>query len=57
AWSEKNPVCILHEFNDFSTKIYPFNNETYNQFNDIRKYWNFAAAFNKGIRNSSLQII
>ena len=39
AWSEKESACILCEFNDFCLKKYPFDNNTYKQFNaDIWRY-------------------
>ncbi|CAG8700209.1 9536_t:CDS:1, partial [Ambispora gerdemannii] len=44
AWSGKEPTCILREFNDFSMSVYPFDDNTYNQFGDIWRYWNYAGA-------------
>ncbi|CAG8515122.1 3158_t:CDS:2 [Scutellospora calospora] len=44
TWSGKEPNCILSKFNDFYIKIYPFDDNTYNQFGDIVRYWNFAGA-------------
>jgi len=44
VWSGKEPTCILREFSDFSMKIYPFDDNTYNQFGDIWRYWNYAGA-------------
>ncbi|CAB4424904.1 unnamed protein product [Rhizophagus irregularis] len=44
AWSEKEPKCILSEFNDFRLAQYPFDLDTYRQFNnDIWRYWCFAS--------------
>jgi len=43
AWSEKESACILCEFNDFCLKKYPFDNNTYKQFNgNIWRYWYYA---------------
>ena len=43
AWSEKESTCILREFDDFRLDNYPFDNDTYRQFNgDIWRYWCFA---------------
>ncbi|EXX56151.1 hypothetical protein RirG_218840 [Rhizophagus irregularis DAOM 197198w] len=40
AWSEKEPKCILREFDDFRLAKYPFDLESYRQFdNDIWCYW------------------
>ncbi|EXX62405.1 hypothetical protein RirG_162080 [Rhizophagus irregularis DAOM 197198w] len=40
AWSEKKPKCILREFDDFWLAKYPFDLESYRQFdNDIWHYW------------------
>ena len=33
AWSEKKSACILCEFDDIRLKKYPFDNNTYKQFN------------------------
>ena len=44
TWSGKKPTCILREFSDFSKSIYPFDDNTYNQFDDIWKYWNYVEA-------------
>lgn len=43
AWFGKDPICILDEFYSFSKKVYPFDDETCKQFNDIVRYWEFAA--------------
>ena len=37
AWSGKESTCILREFNDFSMRVYPFDDNTYSQFDDIWK--------------------
>ncbi|PKB97549.1 hypothetical protein RhiirA5_461256 [Rhizophagus irregularis] len=40
AWSGKEPKCILREFDDFWLAKYPFDLESYRQFdNDIWRYW------------------
>ncbi|PKY60755.1 hypothetical protein RhiirA4_484830 [Rhizophagus irregularis] len=40
AWSGKEPKCILCEFDDFWLVKYPFDLESYRQFdNDIWRYW------------------
>ena len=45
VWSEKKSACILREFDDFCLEKYPFDNNTYKQFNgDIWRYWCFAEA-------------
>jgi hypothetical protein len=44
AWSGKEPKCILREFDDFRIEKYPFDMNTYNQFdNDIWRYWNYVS--------------
>jgi len=43
AWFGKESTCILHEFDDFRLEKYPFDDNTYKQFNDIWRYWCFAA--------------
>ena len=46
AWSEKEPKCILNEFNNFRLAQYPFDLNTYRQFNnDIWSYWCFVGVF------------
>ncbi|PKY61299.1 hypothetical protein RhiirA4_449822 [Rhizophagus irregularis] len=43
AWSGKESTCILREFDDFRLEKYPFDNNTYKQFNgDIWRYWCYA---------------
>ncbi|CAG8766154.1 22547_t:CDS:2, partial [Cetraspora pellucida] len=42
AWSGEEPTCILHEFNDFSIGAYPFDDNTYDHFGDIWKYWSYV---------------
>lgn len=43
AWSGKESTCILREFDDFRLGKYPFDNDTYRQFDsDIWRYWCFA---------------
>jgi len=43
-WSEKEPKCILHEFDDFQLAKYPFNLDSYKQFNsDIWHYWCYVS--------------
>ncbi|CAB4419430.1 unnamed protein product [Rhizophagus irregularis] len=43
AWSGKESTCILREFDDFRLGKYPFDDDTYKQFNnDIWRYWCFA---------------
>lgn len=40
AWSGKEPKCIIREFDDFRLSKYPFDIDTYKQFNDdIWRYW------------------
>ncbi|GBC44373.2 ribonuclease H-like domain-containing protein [Rhizophagus irregularis DAOM 181602=DAOM 197198] len=42
-WSGKESTCILREFDDFCLEKYPFDNNTYKQFNsDIWRYWCYA---------------
>jgi len=44
AWSGKKPKCILNEFNNFRLAQYPFDLNTYRQFNnDIWRYWCFVS--------------
>jgi len=44
AWSGKEPKCILSEFNDFRLAKYPFDLNSYRQFNnDIWSYWCFTS--------------
>ena len=38
AWSEKEPKCILRKFDDFQLAKYPFDLDSYKQFNDILRY-------------------
>ena len=46
AWFSKESICILREFDDFRLGKYPFDYNTYKQFNgDIWRYWCFAEAF------------
>jgi hypothetical protein len=43
AWFKKESTCILREFDDFRLGKYPFDYNTYKQFdNDIYRYWCFA---------------
>ncbi|RIA89638.1 ribonuclease H-like domain-containing protein [Glomus cerebriforme] len=37
VWSDKEPKCIIREFDDFHLNKYPFDIETYKQFN--WRYW------------------
>jgi len=42
AWFGKDSICILREFDDFRLSNYPFDYNTYKQFNgDIWRYWCF----------------
>ncbi|PKK55869.1 hypothetical protein RhiirC2_801296, partial [Rhizophagus irregularis] len=44
AWSGKEPKCILREFDDFRLAKYPFDLESYRQFNDdIWRYWCYVS--------------
>ncbi|CAG8602018.1 8645_t:CDS:2, partial [Scutellospora calospora] len=40
--SGEEPTCILREFNDFSIRAYPFDDNTYDYFGDIWKYWSYV---------------
>ncbi|CAG8678708.1 8393_t:CDS:2, partial [Acaulospora morrowiae] len=43
AWSGKEPTCILCEFDDFRLEKYPFDYDTYKQFNgDVWRYWGYV---------------
>ena len=43
AWFKKESICILRELDNFRLEKYPFDNNTYKQFNgDIWKYWCFV---------------
>lgn len=42
AWFKKKSTSILRELDDFRLEKYPFDNNTYKQFNgDVWKYWCF----------------
>ncbi|PKK60735.1 hypothetical protein RhiirC2_818033 [Rhizophagus irregularis] len=44
AWSGKEPTRIIREFDDFRLAKYPFDLETYKQFdNDIWRYWCYVS--------------
>ncbi|CAB4374853.1 unnamed protein product [Rhizophagus irregularis] len=44
AWSGKESKCILREFDDFWLAKYPFDLESYRQFNDdIWRYWCYVS--------------
>jgi hypothetical protein len=44
AWSGKEPKCILREFDDFRLAKFPFDLESYRQFNhDIWRYWCYVS--------------
>ncbi|GES85706.1 ribonuclease H-like domain-containing protein [Rhizophagus clarus] len=44
AWFGKEPKCILREFDDFWLAKFPFNLESYRQFNnDIWHYWCYVS--------------
>ncbi|CAG8855470.1 26404_t:CDS:1, partial [Gigaspora margarita] len=43
-WTGKNSTCILREFHNFSMKISPFDDSSYDHFNDIWNYWSFVGA-------------
>src|SRR6266542_5452174 len=44
AWSEKEPKCILREFDDFRLAKYPFDLNSYRQFNNnIWRYWCYVS--------------
>ncbi|PKY32840.1 hypothetical protein RhiirB3_493158 [Rhizophagus irregularis] len=44
VWSGKEPKCILREFDDFRLAKYPFDLESYKQFdNDIFRYWCYVS--------------
>jgi hypothetical protein len=43
VWLGKEPTCILRKFSDFSMSVYPFDENTYDQFGDIWRYWRYAA--------------
>ena len=43
SWFKKESTCILREFDDFRLEKYPFDYNTYKQFNgDVWRYWCFA---------------
>ena len=43
-WSGKEPTCILREFDDFRLEKYPFDHDTYRQFNsDVWRYWGYVS--------------
>jgi len=43
AWFKKKPTRLLLEFEDFRLKVEPFNDETYNQFNNnVFKFWRYV---------------
>ena len=44
VWFKKEPKCILREFDDFRLTKYPFDIDTYNQFNgDVWRYWCYVS--------------
>jgi hypothetical protein len=44
VWFKKEPKCILREFDDFRLSKFPFNYDTYEQFNgDIWCYWCYVS--------------
>lgn len=46
SWFGKPPRSILRELQNYKNKDYPFNEETFNQFNgDVLRYWNFCKGF------------
>ena len=48
AWSGNEPKCIIREFDDFRLAKYPFDLETYRQFNnDIWRYWCYISVSTK----------
>lgn len=43
VWMGKQPKCILKELDNYRLEIYPFNSDTWDQFDgDIYRYWCFA---------------
>ena len=43
AWTNSKSKSILREYDNFRTKIYPFDDQTTNQFeDDVLKYWGFV---------------
>lgn len=48
AWSGKEPKRIIREFDDFRLAKYPFDLETYRQFdNDVWRYWCYVSVSTK----------
>ena len=46
SWFGKESTCILREFDNFRLGKYPFDYNTYKQFNgDVWQYWCFAETF------------
>jgi|SRR4051794_29608549 hypothetical protein len=44
VWSGKEPKCILREFDDFRLGKYPFDIDSFKQFNgDLWRYWCYVA--------------
>jgi hypothetical protein len=44
VWSGKELTCILRESDDFRLEKYPFDNNTYRQFNgDVWRYWGYVS--------------
>ena len=43
AWFGKELKCILHEFDDFQLAKFPYDLDSYKQFNDIWRYWYYVS--------------
>ncbi|CAG8652254.1 6544_t:CDS:2 [Acaulospora morrowiae] len=44
---QTRPSVILSEFSKFINKDYPFDDDTFSNFNDIQEYWKFMTGATK----------
>lgn len=57
AWFKKKPTRLLLDFEDFRLKVEPFDDETYNQFNnDVFKFWRYVEGEYRELASVALKI-
>ncbi|CAG8665696.1 6360_t:CDS:2 [Cetraspora pellucida] len=57
AWFERWPICILLELEDYRKHRFPFDFETYEQFEkDILRFWEFISSSTKELGSLAIQL-
>ncbi|CAG8762788.1 9475_t:CDS:2, partial [Acaulospora morrowiae] len=55
-WFKTRPSVILSEFSKFINKDYPFDDDTFSNFNDVQEYWKFTIGATKELSILAVRI-